>query len=320
MKVFRGVAAISMAVGMFGVTAVAQAQPVGFKCNSEIDPCCDFGFDETNGATAVAPPDPCAEPVPVEVLSASVRGTAFEDLNENGKRDAGEPTMAGAWWKVADAGAWYVCGFTGNDATYAVPVVETGMTYFVYPIAPVGWRTTTPVLKTKTADTSNGIAFLRNDLGFVRDASVKTVEACSQYSPARATQPSILMTANSAGTFKTLVAAAIAAGLANTLNMDGAYTVFAPTDAAFAKLPAGTVEALLKDPVKLAGILKYHIVGDRVPASQVVKMISLTTLQGGKLTVSLAGGGVMINNAKVLATDIMASNGIVHVIDTVLLP
>ncbi|MBX7213514.1 MAG: hypothetical protein K1X39_05805 [Thermoflexales bacterium] len=116
---------------------------------------------------------------------ASVRGTAFEDLNANGKWDAGEPKMGGAWFKVSDGGGWFVCGYAGSDSTYGVPVTEVGMTYFVYAIAPKGWRTTTPVVKATKVDTTNGFAYLNNNLGFVRDATVTTVEACDQYHPVR---------------------------------------------------------------------------------------------------------------------------------------
>ena len=331
-KLVRGILGAVMAVGLSGAPVLAS--PSGYDPTYITFECRDGIYYQAEHYVYGEPDDqslaPGAQAPPEKVFetaigtcggaTASVRGTAFEDKNENGRRDAGEPTMAGAWWKVSDGGSWFVCGYTGADSTYGVPVTQQGMTYFVYAIAPKGWRTTTPMVKTKTVSTTNGYAYLYNDLGFVRDANATTVAACDQYSPKVVTPPSILMTANSTGTFKTLVAAAVAAGLANTLNNDGALTVFAPTDAAFAKLPAGTVEALLKDPVALGNILKYHVIGDKVPASQVVKATELTTLQGGKLKVSLAGGGVMINNAQVLATDIMASNGIVHVIDTVLIP
>jgi hypothetical protein len=122
---------------------------------------------------------------------ASVRGTAFEDKNANGKRDAGEPTMSGAWGKITGGGSWFACFYTGSDATYAIPVVEVNMTYIIFPIAPMGWKTTTPVIKTKTVNTANGFAFLFNDMGFVRDASVKTVEGCDQYNPSRPVPPGL---------------------------------------------------------------------------------------------------------------------------------
>ena len=129
----------------------------------------------------------------------------------------------------------------------------------------------------------------------------------------------IVDTAVSAGQFKTLVQAVQAAGLVDTLKGEGPFTVFAPTDAAFAKLPAGTVESLLKDKQKLAQILTYHVVPGKVTAAQ-VKAGDVKTVQGQSLTVRADGGAVMVNNARVTKTDIMASNGVIHVIDTVVLP
>ena len=129
----------------------------------------------------------------------------------------------------------------------------------------------------------------------------------------------IVDTAVSAGTFETLVAAVQAAGLVETLKGDGPFTVFAPNDEAFAKLPAGTVEGLLKDKEALTKILTYHVVPGKKMASDVVGASSLTTVQGQSLTVD-ATDGVKIGNATVLATDVSASNGVIHVIDTVLLP
>jgi uncharacterized surface protein with fasciclin (FAS1) repeats len=131
----------------------------------------------------------------------------------------------------------------------------------------------------------------------------------------------IIQTAREAGSFTTLLAAIEATDLVGTLSGQGKgpFTVFAPTDEAFAKLPAGTVESLLKDPAALKQILLYHVVAGEVPASEVVSASSLSTLQGGTLTVSTAGG-VKVNDANVTATDIRARNGIIHVIDTVLIP
>jgi uncharacterized surface protein with fasciclin (FAS1) repeats len=129
----------------------------------------------------------------------------------------------------------------------------------------------------------------------------------------------IVDTAVSAGQFKTLVKAVQAAGLVDTLKGDGPFTVFAPTDAAFAKLPPGTVESLMNDKQKLAQVLTYHVVPGKVTAAQ-VKSGDIKTVQGQSLKVSADGGSVMVNNAHVTKTDIMASNGVIHVIDTVVLP
>jgi len=132
---------------------------------------------------------------------------------------------------------------------------------------------------------------------------------------------SIPATAINAGTFKTLVAAVGAAGLAETLSGPGPFTVFAPTDAAFAKLPAGTVETLLKDPKgQLASILLHHVVSGKVMAADVVKLTSAATVGGTTLPISIVDGSVIVDGAKVIVTDIMCSNGVIHVIDTVMLP
>ena len=129
----------------------------------------------------------------------------------------------------------------------------------------------------------------------------------------------IVDTAVSAGTFTTLVAAVKAAGLADTLKGDGPFTVFAPNDEAFAKLPAGTVEGLLENPEKLAAILTYHVVAGKKVASDVVGAKTLATVQGQSLSIDTTDG-VTIGGAKILTTDIEASNGVIHVIDTVLIP
>lgn len=134
------------------------------------------------------------------------------------------------------------------------------------------------------------------------------------------TQDDIVDVAVSAGSFNTLLAAAKAAGLVDTLKSDGPFTVFAPTDEAFAKLPAGTVEALLADPDKLTTILLYHVVSGEVTADQVIKLTQATTVEGSDVTIKVKGGSVMVDNATVLKTDVMASNGVIHVIDTVMIP
>ena len=134
--------------------------------------------------------------------------------------------------------------------------------------------------------------------------------------------PDIVDTAVSAGSFTTLVAAVKAAGLVETLKGPGPFTVFAPTDEAFGKLPAGTVEGLLKDVPKLTAILTYHVVPGKVLAADVVKLDGKTarTVQGGEIAVSTAGGVKLNGTAAVVKTDIEASNGVIHVIDAVILP
>jgi uncharacterized surface protein with fasciclin (FAS1) repeats len=136
----------------------------------------------------------------------------------------------------------------------------------------------------------------------------------------KAESKDIVDTAVGAGSFKTLVAAVKAAGLVETLKGAGPFTVFAPTDEAFAKLPAGTVEALLKpeNKEKLVAVLTYHVVPGKVMAAD-VKAGKVKTVQGSELTISTTGG-VMVDKAKVTATDIVADNGVIHVIDTVIVP
>jgi uncharacterized surface protein with fasciclin (FAS1) repeats len=132
----------------------------------------------------------------------------------------------------------------------------------------------------------------------------------------------IVDTAVAAGSFKTLVAAVQAGGLVDTLKGAGPFTVFAPTDEAFAKLPPGTVEDLLKpeNKAKLAAILTYHVVAGKVMAKEAMKLHEAKTVNGEELMIKTSMGSVMINDAKVVKTDIVCSNGVIHVIDTVLLP
>jgi transforming growth factor-beta-induced protein len=132
----------------------------------------------------------------------------------------------------------------------------------------------------------------------------------------------IVDTAVEAGSFGTLAAALQAAGLVDTLKGEGPFTVFAPTDEAFAKLPEGTVEELLKpeNKAKLQSILTYHVVAGKVGSGDVVKLDSAKTVNGKEAKISVSDGKVMIDSAQVIKTDIEASNGIIHVIDSVILP
>ena len=132
----------------------------------------------------------------------------------------------------------------------------------------------------------------------------------------------IVDTAVSAGSFKTLTAALDAAGLVETLKGKGPFTVFAPTDQAFAKLPEGTLKSLLMpaNKQKLAAILTYHVVAGNVKAADVIKLRSAKTLNGQSVTIKVVGGKVLINGATIVKADIAATNGTIHVIDTVLMP
>ena len=146
-------------------------------------------------------------------------------------------------------------------------------------------------------------------------------KACAAACPATCTKD-IVDTAVAAGSFKTLAAALGAGGLVDTLKSKGPFTVFAPTDEAFAKLPKGTVEDLLKpeNKAKLVKILTYHVVPGKVTAADVVKLSSAKTVEGSKVKIAVEGGKVKVDNAQVVKTDIATSNGVIHVIDSVILP
>ncbi|MEH2116937.1 fasciclin domain-containing protein [Nostoc sp.] len=131
--------------------------------------------------------------------------------------------------------------------------------------------------------------------------------------------PDIVDTAINAGTFNTLVTAITVAGLDTALKGPGPFTVFAPTDEAFSKLPSGTVESLLEDILQLRKILEYHVVSGKVTAAEVVKLNSATTVAGSDVKID-ASNGVKVNDATVVTPDVEADNGIIHVIDTVLIP
>lgn len=135
-----------------------------------------------------------------------------------------------------------------------------------------------------------------------------------------ASDKNIVETAVTADDFNTLATALTEAGLLDALQAEGPFTVFAPTDAAFAKLPEGTLESLLKDKEALTQVLLYHVVKGKVMASDVVNLSEAETLSGKKVNIKVSDSGVLLNDSKVTTTDIQASNGVIHVIDTVLLP
>ena len=156
----------------------------------------------------------------------------------------------------------------------------------------------------------------------IRNVTIGIAIAAALFVAGAAQAKNIVETAVGAGTFNTLVAAVKAAGLAETLSGTGPFTVFAPTDAAFAKLPKGTVEDLLKpeNKAKLAGILTYHVVSGKVMAADIAgKKTDAKTVNGQNLMID-ATKGVMVNNAKVTTADVVADNGVIHVIDTVVMP
>lgn len=144
--------------------------------------------------------------------------------------------------------------------------------------------------------------------------------AVAPFARLTAAEKDIVDTAVAAGKFNTLVTAVKAAGLVDTLKGKGPFTVFAPTDEAFAKVPKETLDALLKDKEALTKVLTYHVVPGKVMAKDVVKLDSAKTAQGESVSIHAADGSVKINDAKVIKADIECSNGVIHVIDTVLLP
>jgi uncharacterized surface protein with fasciclin (FAS1) repeats len=137
---------------------------------------------------------------------------------------------------------------------------------------------------------------------------------------APAKRADIVTTATAAGQFTTLTKLLKTAGLASTLRTGGPYTVFAPTDAAFAKVPKATLNGLLADKAKLKAVLLYHVVAGKVTAAKVVKLRSAKTVNGASVRIRVSGGNVFVNTAKVTAADVLATNGVIHVVNRVLLP
>ncbi len=144
--------------------------------------------------------------------------------------------------------------------------------------------------------------------------------AFAGYGSTKAGGKDIVQVAKGAGSFNTLLKAVQVAGLTKTLKGEGPFTVFAPTDEAFAKLPAGALDGLLHDPAKLKAVLLYHVVSGKVLAKDVVGLTEATTINGAKITIDAKNGVVLNGSSTVVKTDVKASNGVIHVIDTVLLP
>ena len=171
---------------------------------------------------------------------------------------------------------------------------------------------------------SNARKMMRGMLGALAAVLVVPAIALAQTTSHSEKTPmkNIVQVAVEAGSFNTLVAAVKAAGLAETLQGPGPFTVFAPTDAAFAKLPAGTLESLLADKEQLASILSYHVVSGKVMAADLVKSNGATpaTVNGQPLDIVVRGGKVYVNGVNVVTADVQASNGVVHIIDAVLMP
>ena len=152
----------------------------------------------------------------------------------------------------------------------------------------------------------------------VAAALVGSTAATAQAQPQQSRD--IVQTAVAAGQFKTLARLLTRAGLVGALEKPGPYTVFAPTDAAFAKVPRQTLDALLADKAKLKAVLLYHVVSGKVVAADVVKLSSARTLEGQRVRIKVAGTNVFVNTAKVTKPNVMASNGVIHVVNRVLIP
>jgi uncharacterized surface protein with fasciclin (FAS1) repeats len=231
----------------------------------------------------------------------SVRGSAFEDLNRNGVRDAGEASIGTASWKLTAGGDWFICGYVGGDSTFG-PTVKPG-TYTVIPIAQPGWAATTPP---RTALVKQlGMAALNNDIGFVRVAG-SSGQYCGQYAPAispvaplpAAHAPTDVLAEY--GVFNTLLSALNSTGLAGALNGPGPYTLIAPADAAFASLSPATQRRLASNPQALAELLKCHvIIGNIDIGSLGPRAKAFPTLGARKVMLQVRNGQLLVNGVMV---------------------
>jgi uncharacterized surface protein with fasciclin (FAS1) repeats len=206
---------------------------------------------------------------------------------------------------------WQLDVLPGGDADAAI-FLATGVTQgeFKVPADTTAFPNGEHALRLRVVRTDS------NYNEYINKFTIANAAAAAAAAPGK----DLVATAIGAGQFKTLVAAVQAAGLVSTLQGKGPFTVFAPTDAAFAALPAGTVEGLLKDPKALGNILLYHVLPGAVKAEAVKDGLKVKTAQGSEVTFSIKDGKPMINDANITATDVMASNGVIHVIDKVILP
>jgi Fasciclin domain len=247
----------------------------------------------------------------------SIRGVGFLDANRNGKRDPGERNAFGLY-KVSNGGNFFRCGNVGRDQTFGLTV--TPGNYWVMPIAPAGFSTTTPIIPARVERAGS---VTRVEMGFAQDP-LASVDICSGYDPKRVIRPGgalgIVETAGAAGEFHTLLTALRTAGLLDTVLTGGPFTVFAPTDLAFGNFTDEEITALLADRPRLREILLAHVVPGTIGANDVVNGAELKTLQGKVLAVTTEGDDVFIGGARLKASDIRAANGVIHVIDSVIVP
>jgi uncharacterized surface protein with fasciclin (FAS1) repeats len=243
----------------------------------------------------------------------AIAGTAFLDSNGNGKRDAGESTALSRY-KITDGGNFWRCGNTGSDNTYSVPVSPG--TYYIFPVAGPNQYPSAPVIKVQVSAGQRAVADL--PLATLEGAAA---ENCGAYAPRRTARVplGIPETATGAG-FVTLATLVNTAGLFDTLSGRGPFTVFAPNEAAFAKLTDVQKSFITNDRSLLRSVLTYHVVPGRLAAEDVAKATTLKTVNGAELPVEVKDGKVFVGGAEIVATDVPAANGIVHVIDTVLVP
>lgn len=243
-----------------------------------------------------------------------VRGIAFEDTNGNGKRDPAEPALSVARFKITDGGNFWRCGAVFGETPYQVPL-RAG-TYFVMPIAGPGQYPTVPVIRVRVEPSKSveaNLPFGSNPLA--------VAENCGAYQPKRTAReplgiPETILSTGST----TLVGLIEQAGLFETLSGRGPFTVFAPTDLAFAQLTEEELEALRNDRARLRSVLNYHVVPGLYKSEQVAKALGLGTANGKLLVVRVEDGDVFVGDARVIKTDIVAANGVVHLVDSVLLP
>jgi uncharacterized surface protein with fasciclin (FAS1) repeats len=255
----------------------------------------------------------------------SVRGVAFEDANNNGAREPGERLLAGMLWRIS-AGTWSVTGFSGGDGTFG-PTVRAG-TYTLIGLDSPGWNSTSPARSATV--TGPGMAALGNDLGFRRNgiASSTVGGAGSGGTSVAAPPPSLaqapgskipdVLASTQYGTFNYLMASLKATGLLESLYADGDYTIFAPTDYAFSRIPRDRLDAILLNRGALIDLIRNHIVPKRITPEQLAKLRREGSLGPNPVTFVTANGATVLNKSGAVSGGVETRNGVVYSIDAVL--